>query len=93
MSVPKAIVHLQMAHVAGEDVRGEREQDVDDCQHQAVPQVPVARGEELRLQPRHLPLWPGGTRMLPVLPAVTAIGTCMHRQTSLLCVAESPPCT
>jgi hypothetical protein len=59
MHTPKDAVHLQLAHVAGEDVGGEREQDLDDGQHQAVPQVPVARGEELRLQPRHLPLRPG----------------------------------
>lgn len=50
---------LQMAAVAGEDVGREREQDVDDGQHEALPQVPVARGKELRLQPRDLPLRPG----------------------------------
>lgn len=50
---------LQMAHVAGQDLGREREQDVDDGEHEAVPQVPVAGREELWLQPRHLPLRTG----------------------------------
>lgn len=50
---------MQVGAVGREDQRGQRDPQLDDSQHQALPQVLKAGGEERGLQPRDLQVWAG----------------------------------